>query len=426
MAWFRKGPHSAKQYVEVACALRAPTSAIHHLRPPRINPVEDELRPVDLARSIAVSTDASRSIAFLGNQLGFGPCRQSSDLVKRKSGWIPTFTPRSESPSLCAKSTPQSQNQTTAPDDAVSALRDEFTRDFRANGATIADEFRQQLVYPTGTLGAAMRALNPSPARVSWNAPDSEKALSLRSGFQGSLELWCKSFARQLKAFARNLCEIGQPIDAVERGLEDVCVQIADTESRNWLACFCGDGHLAPTGWRAPGWLVDWPAEVKSDPTRSAALHGRLGNNQTEEILKAVRNAIREELVLAKVQALNGARILIAREENRSQARYKGKGTGETTEPRNNHRSKFHDRIVDLMKKHPTKSYREILGMIDGEEGIEIPSRFKKHEHCSRGMVMVRAYDCKACRRTVEVFMSRMRRPLGLPQAHKSRRPRRP
>jgi hypothetical protein len=343
------------------------------------------------------------------------------ELDKNKVGWIPTPCP-DRGLSVCAKSSLRARKLSTSAE-AIALLREKFIRNFGAETAVIANESHgQRLAYTQGTIGAAMYALNPIPGRVKLSVSDSDEALSLRSGCWECLELWCNIFPHHLELFVKDLCEMGQAIGAVEEELEDTCVVIRNLESRNWLSCYCGDGHPAPAHWQAPAWLVGWPAELENDAITSARLKGRLDSDQTNEVCNAIQNAVGKNLALASVEALNDARILIAKQESRSQARYKDRESGGTSEPRNNHPSKFHERIVSLMKKHPTKSHREILGAIDAEEGLDIPNRFKRHEHRSRGMVMVGAYDCSECRRSVEVFMSRMRGPLGLPQAPKSRR----
>jgi len=318
------------------------------------------------------------------------------------------------------KSSPTKRVSTSA-DETIKALRDESILGFREEASAVTSEFRERVSPILGTLGAAW-VLGLRPGRWKWSGVYYNEPTSWRHGCWECLDHWCSAFPGHLKAFAAELCEIGQDIESVKRELEAICLVVRNVESRNWLACFCGDGNPAATDWRAPDWLLDWPAELELDAIVSAASSGRLGDEQTNEICKAIQNAVGEELALARVGALKHAQILIAK-ENHSWARYKDKESGGTSEPRNNHQSKFHQRIVSLMKKHPAKSYREILGMVDGQEGLDIPNRFKKHEHSSRGMVMVGAYDCTECRRSVEVFMSLMREPLGLPQAPKSRRP---
>jgi len=204
----------------------------------------------------------------------------------------------------------------TASEEAARALREEFIRDFRAKTLAIASDFRYKLLANPGTIGAAMSLLFPTQDGRLYRAPRSDNAVLLRSRCWECLRLWCDGFPHQLKAFAKGLCEIGVGLDGVEKELEDSCIVIRDVESRNWLACFSGDGHPASEDWRAPGWLLDWPAELKDDVILSAGLNARLNDKQTKEVCMAIQNAISEELLLARGEALNHALIQIAKANN--------------------------------------------------------------------------------------------------------------
>lgn len=79
-------------------------------------------------------------------------------------------------------------------------------------------------------------------------------------------------------------------------------------------------------------------------------------------------------------------------------------------------------RIKKLMVEFPHKSYRDILGMIG--EDYEVPKQFQGHSHTVPGLVG--AYDCEKCIHPMQMYLNRIRSPLGLERPSKSHRPRRP
>jgi predicted DNA-binding protein (UPF0251 family) len=102
-----------------------------------------------------------------------------------------------------------------------------------------------------------------------------------------------------------------------QKELEDICVLISDVESRNWLACFCGDGNPAAPDWRAPGWLLDWPDEIEAGALLEATSNGRLDDDQTRGVCEEIQDCVAESLAPAKEAALNHALILIAKGNSR-------------------------------------------------------------------------------------------------------------
>jgi hypothetical protein len=143
---------------------------------------------------------------------------------------------------------------------AKSALREELIWGFREEASAVTSEFRERVSpYPVGTLGAAF-VPGLRPGRWKWSGVYFNEPASWRQGCRECLDHWCSVFPSELKVFVADLCELGHSIDTVAKELEDICVLISNVESRNWLACFCGDGNPAGPDWRAPGWLFLAPA----------------------------------------------------------------------------------------------------------------------------------------------------------------------
>jgi hypothetical protein len=257
----------------------------------------------------------------LSNRFGIWPCRRVANLIKRKSGRIPT-PGQDRGPSVCAK-TALPGKVSTAADEAISALRETFIWGFREEASAVASEFRDRVSPILGTLGAAY-VLSLRPGRWKWSGVYFNEPASWRSGCWECLDHWCNAFPGKLKAFVADLCELGHSIDTAAKELEDICVLISSVESRNWLACFCGDGNPAATDWRAPGWLLDWPDELEAGALLEAPSNGRLDYGQTKEVCEAIRNTVEEYLLPAKEAALNHARIVIAKENNRTRREKSG------------------------------------------------------------------------------------------------------
>jgi hypothetical protein len=176
---------------------------------------------------------------------------------------------------------------------------------------------------------------------------------SWRRGCRECLEHWCSSFPSELKVFVADLYELGHSVDTVAKELEDICVLISNVESRNWLACFCGDGNHAAPDWRAPGWLLDWPNEIEAGALLEATRNGRPDYGQTKEVCEAIQNTAEEYLLPAKEAALNQARILVAKENHRTRRKEDGllenRLPGSVSWPVE--RGKFCDQVIDEIRR---------------------------------------------------------------------------
>ena len=220
---------------------------------------------------------------------------------------------------MCAKSALPGRKVSTAANEAIRALHDESILGFREEASAVASEFRERVSPILGTLGAAYD-LGLRPGRWKWSGPYFNEPASLRRGCWECLDHWCNTFPGQLKAFAARLCEMGHDIESVKQELEKICLVVGNLESRNWLACFCGDGNTAATDWRAPGWLLDWPDELEAGALLKATSNGRLNGIQSKELCEKIQYSVRESLTLAKDTAVNHARILIAKENRHTRS----------------------------------------------------------------------------------------------------------
>lgn len=253
---------------------------------------------------------------------------------------------------MCAKSALPGKVSTAA-DETISALREELIRGFREEASAVTSEFRERVSpYPVGTLGAAY-VLGLRLGRWKWIGVYFNEPASWRQGCRECLDHWCSVFPSELKVFVADLCELGHSIDTVAKELEDICVLISNVESRNWLACFCGNGNPAGPDWRAPGWLLDWPDELEAGAFLEATRNGRLDCGQTKEVRQAIQNTTEEYLLCAKEAALNHARILVAKENNRT--RRKEDSLLEDRLPASVswpvERGKFCDQVIDEIRR---------------------------------------------------------------------------
>jgi len=253
---------------------------------------------------------------------------------------------------VCAKGRPPGRKPSSTLDAAIRSLNDKTILDFCKEASAVTSEFRERVSPIPGTLGAKY-FLDLRPGRWKWSTVYFNEPVSLRRGCAECLGRWCDAFPGHLKAFAAELCEMGHDIQSVKRELEAVCLVVRNIESRNWLACVCGDGNPADPDWRAPGWLLDWPDELENDAIVSAASNGRLGDDQTKDVCKAIKDAVSAELALAKEEALNHARILIAKEKNRTQRESEESleedALGSVSRPVG--RGRFCDQVLDEIKK---------------------------------------------------------------------------
>jgi hypothetical protein len=253
---------------------------------------------------------------------------------------------------VCAKSALPGRKVATAADEARSILREELIGAFREEALAVTSEFRERVSPILGTLGAAY-VLGLRPGRWKWSRVYFNEPASWRPGCRECLDHWCNAFPGKLKEFVADLCELGHSIDTVVGELEDVCVLISNVESRNWLACFCGDGIPASPDWRAPGWLLDWPDELEAGALLEATRNGRLDYGQTEEVCEAIQNTAEEFLLPAKEAVLNHARILIAKENDRT--RRNEDGSLEDSLPASVswpvERGKFCDQVLDEIRR---------------------------------------------------------------------------
>jgi DNA-binding CsgD family transcriptional regulator len=220
-----------------------------------------------------------------------------------------------------SKSSP-TRRVSTSTDKAISALHEEFIRGFREESAAVASEFRERVSPILGTLGAAY-VLGLRPGRWKWSGVYFNEPASWRKGCWECLDHLCSTFPGRLKVFVADLCELGHSVDTVAKELEDICVLISNGESRNWLACFCGDGTPAPD-WRAPGWLLDWPDELEAGALPATTSNGRLDDDQTCGVCEKIQDYVAESLAPAKEAALNHALILIAKGNSRTRREQTG------------------------------------------------------------------------------------------------------
>jgi hypothetical protein len=232
--------------------------------------------------------------------------------------------------------------------------------------------------------------------------PDSfvNAALSLRDDFSLALNSWEGHVATKFTKAALELVEIEPNGRFVKTELTALSSAVKAREKKTWKA--------SPI----PGWLIAFPKICDRQILLKATFGGQLGADEKAAVLSGILARIDEQVENAETEALDEARILLAKQ-------------GSTIRQRDGSVRKELDIFQRTMKRNPTLSFREICDFIDEEYSskklpIPISRKCRLHGH----KTLVDSIDCAACRSSETVRLSTKRKPLGLPKPPKSNFPR--
>lgn len=310
------------------------------------------------------------------------------------------------------KRTPADEKSSTHRDLAAQEPREKFVIEFGRVMAASARKCFDGDVLARGELASAASLrtkFDELPTTRQKTVVDS--VVQLRRNLTKAFDDWCATFQTQLCDFAYDLWEVAPDPLWIAEELADTCSYELELkgQSYHWLAIACSN-ELWHMKWPFPGWLLGWPDDVPSSELAFAVLSGR------RFLLTAFGTRFCESIDLAQTAAQHRTLNLISSEDKVRPAQIKNRSLiGADVAIRRDEVSK---RLAELMRCYPSWTHRNILGKYDLEDRV-VREQWKKHGHRE----MVSAYDCLKCQRSVERFMSRIRRRLGLPRAPKSSRP---
>jgi hypothetical protein len=203
----------------------------------------------------------------------------------------------------------ESTSELTKVERVATALRGQFFARFRQVRADSAAYFRKEMAYWPST----KRLMRIEPRDKFWIVPDdSDKIRWMRVVFTRFLDALSAKLAqpRKIEEFIRDLRLMRPNDEWVEREARKIW-PLVTKECLLWAQVAC-DGRAEGRGWRAPGWLDNWPANLPPKALLTAARRGRLDGDGTALVLKHIVEQVKAPMEEAQRNALNNVRIRFA------------------------------------------------------------------------------------------------------------------
>jgi hypothetical protein len=308
-----------------------------------------------------------------------------------------------------SKDTPARSSESTDSAAGTKALRQRILRELPAAADAIskarATEDAAQ-VHMVSRLGNQSIPFGEQPPQIQKTTvaghPDSlvNAALSLRDDFSVALNSWEGDVATKFKKAALELVEIEPNERFVKTALTALSSAVKAREKKTWKA--------SPI----PGWLIAFPKTCDRQILLKTTFGGQLGADEKAAVLSGILARIDEQVENAETEALDEARILLAKQ-------------GSTTRQRDGSVRKELDIFQRTMKRNQKLPYRDVCDFIDAEctskrRPIPLSRKCQLHGH----KTLLESIDCPDCRSSATVRLSERREPLGLPKPPKSKFPR--